>query len=135
MSEELSNALAGLANQLGISVSQLWDWLQGSGIQAYAWSKIATLATTCGICAGAFVACTAIALSIYKSEAKRTSEIQIQNGRVYDLDFDFDKSVLIIVLLVSAVFSFFVLATTLPDLMGWLISPEGMVMQELFGRL
>lgn len=133
MSEELSNALAGLANQLGISVTQMWDWFQGSGIQAYAWSKIATLATTCGICAVAFVAFTAIALSIYKSEAKRTSAIQ--NARVYDMDFDFDKSVLIIALLVSAAFSFFVLATTLPDLMGWLASPEGMVMQELFGRM
>lgn len=133
MSEELSNALAGLANQLGISVSQLWDWLQGSGIQAYAWSKIATLATTCCICIGAIVAFTAITLSIYRSEEKRTSAIQ--NRRVYDFDFDFDKSVLIIVFCVVVAFSLFDLAITLPELMGWLVSPEGMVMQELFGRL
>jgi len=133
MSDELSNALAGLANQLGISVSQLWDWLQGSGIQAYAWSKIATLATTCGICIVAIVVFTAITLSIYKSEKKRTSAIQ--NGRVNDLDFDFDKSVLIIVFCVVVAFGFFELAITLPELMGWMVSPEGMVMQELFGRL
>ena len=133
MSEELSNALAGLANQLGISVAQLWDWLQGSGIQAYAWSKIATLATTCVICIVAIVVFTAITLSIYKSEEKRTSAIQ--NRRVYDLDFDFDKSVLIIVFCIVVAFGLFELAITLPELMGWLVSPEGMVMQELFGRM
>ena len=133
MSEELSNALAGLANQLGISVAQLWDWLQGSGIKAYATSKVVTNSTICIICVVIIVTSLLIAKQIYKSEKERIASTSSTAYRAQN--FSEDKEFLIYAFCTTAACGAVVLCVFLPDLMGWLISPEGMVMQELFGRM
>lgn len=131
MNDNLSNALAGLAESLGITVSQLWDWMQGSGLKAYATSKVVTLATTNLLLFMVAVALPVMMCFVYKAEMRR-----IKNATsVYDKDFGVEAFGFILTAGIIDAFCAITLAFTLPDLLGWIVSPEGMLIQELMGRL
>lgn len=124
MSEELSNALALLANQLGITTAQLWDWLQGSGVQAYASAKVATMAV--GVVA--FLAFE-LAIAVASVTAHRLHVRAEKENRYYDGEW----LVILITLLVIAAVVFVPLAIDVSNLIGWLVSPEGMVLSMIVG--
>lgn len=131
MNDNLSDALAGLAESLGITVSQLWDWMQGSGLKAYAASKVATLATTSLLLIMVAVALSVAMRFVYKAEMSR-----IENATsVFDEDFRIEPFVFILMAGIFDASCAIALAFALPDLIGWIVSPEGMLMQELVGRL
>lgn len=125
--EQTNAALAGLAEQLGISVGELWGWLQGNGVQSYATAKIAQSLTTITM---AFIF-SIICLRFFRFFYKKHEEWE----ETYRTPYDDNPYVLPIILLpILALGCFFVAAITLPDLIGWIASPEGMVIDILTGH-
>ena len=124
--ENLDRALAGLASQLGVSVSQLWDWMQGYGIQAYARARIAQLAPIAVV--GAIFLFIMVSLPIYlllKGYKKQDKIVYVnENAAAFTA--------------IMEVILFFASILTVPclcELLGWIASPEGMVIETLMEAL
>ena len=122
--EQTDAALARLAEQLGISVGELWGWLQGNGIQSYAAARIAQSLTTIAMAFVFFIIC----LCFFRFFYKKSKEWEDLYRDPYD---DNPYVAPIIVLPLLALGCLFVVAITLPDLIGWIASPEGMVIDIL----
>ena len=122
--ENLDNALAELASQLGISVSQLWDWMQGYGIQAYARAKIGMLASEIAVLVMFFVVMLLMAWMYVSKVMPRLAE--------HDIDL-----IDVITTILSTIFALVVISvlvlvgSDIPELVGWIVSPEGMVIEKL----
>ena len=122
LSERLQDALAGLAEQLGISVGQLWQWLQGSGVGAYARAKVAQLGATAAV--GAVLVVLGVAALVWT--ARRIGEME---------DRDMYLVPLALLLIVGSAIGVIFLASTVSALCGWIASPEGMVMDMILHGL
>lgn len=124
--EQTDAALARLAEQLGISVGELWGWLQGNGVQSYATAKIVQLLTTVAMAFMFFIICLCFFRFFYKKHEEWEDEHRTRyNENPYITP--------IILLSMLALGCFFVVAVNLPDLIGWMVSPEGMVIDILVG--
>lgn len=125
--EQTYAALSELAEQLGISVGELWGWLQGSGVQSYAAARIAQLITTIAMAFVFFIIC----LYFFRFFYKKHEEWEDTYRTPYD---DNPYVIHIILLPLLALCCFFVVAFKLPDLIGWIVSPDGMVIDILVGH-
>ena len=125
MTEELQHTLSGLAESLGITVGELWSWLQGNGIDAYSRAVIANLWVRVALeLLGIVVLLIAAALLYRSHRIKEKAEI------FYDGDL-LITSVVCILFMASG---FFLLYHDGSELAGWLASPEGMVIFTILGR-
>lgn len=124
MSDELSNALAELAEGLGTTTGELWSWMQSYGIDAYARAKIAQLSVICVHAVALFVLGLVLLMATYRHYK--------QSKRSYTLD---GEDALIMGGITLILISMLILGIFAPDLFGWITSPEGMVISELIGRL
>lgn len=126
--EQTDAALSELAEQLGISVGELWGWLQGSGVQSYAAARIAQSITTIAMAFVFFIIC----LYFFRFFYNKHAEWEETYRTPY---YDDNPYVLQMVLLPAlALCCFFVVAFKLPDLIGWIVSPDGMVIDILVGH-
>lgn len=134
MSEELSGALANLANQLGITTAQLWDWLQGNGVQAYARAKVAQLSVGVAVTLIGVALITIICVTLIKTDRKWRDDTNAQYDDDYLL-FPYSGELLFLVAVLIFV-AFILVVNSLPaigELAGWIASPEGMVIQMVLG--
>lgn len=127
MGEKLQESLAGLADQLGISVGQLWDWMYGHGAEAYAQAKIAQLYVDVAIFATLLILMLVIGILAVRSVLKRKREKGTDSYEDIILCGIIDIGVNIV--LISC------FTKALRELLGWLASPEGMVMQMIFDAI
>jgi len=122
--ENLDNALAELASQLGISVSQLWDWMQGYGIQAYARAKIGMLASEIAVLVMFFVVMLLMAWMYVSKVMPRLAE--------HDIDLiDVITTILSVIFVLVGSLVLVLVCSDIPELVGWIVSPEGMVIEKL----
>lgn len=124
MSDELSNALAGLAEGLGTTTSELWAWMQGYGIDAYAKAMVVELSVACAIATMLAILGLAVLVIICRRHSKEDAP-DMSGGEVF-------VSTLGVCIVGACLITLFSIA---PELLGWLMSPEGMVISELFGVL
>ena len=117
--EQTDAALAELARQLGISVGELWDWLQGNGIEAYAAARVAYGLTEVIGCLLLFAVCAVVFVNTSRALEK----------------VDFDGEFCCVAALVTAgiigIIAMIGVVLCVPSLVGWMVSPEGMVMDVL----
>lgn len=125
MTEELQHTLSGLAESLGITVGELWSWLQGNGIDAYAKAVIASLWVRV-----AFELLGVVILLVIAAFLLRSHFIKEKTERFYDGDLLVAAFVFIAIALCCA----FNLLTDGSELAGWIASPEGMVISTILGR-
>lgn len=118
MGDKLDEALADVANRVGVGTTELFGWLQSDGLEAYGRAQVATYASWVAILLMAFLIGLAMMVLYLRGEGSR---------RCYCEEMCI---VGCIVSLLSAV----VLAVIVPELVGWLVSPEGMVMRLVLGR-
>ncbi len=118
MNDMLQNTLAELASSLGTSTGELWAWLQGDGVQAYASVQVARLTVSAwGI--GISIAVVAIIALVIARHCLKTSYLD-------GADLMMAELLPMIVLLVLGVIETGIVS----DLVGWMASPEGMVIQK-----
>lgn len=127
MNEQLQAELTELANGLGIGVGELWSWLRGYGIDAYASVQVSTLTAQCvalGLVELALVASTVWLVHMHRKTSKK------EGAWWYDGEYA--------IATIVPSFAFIVLLIPLIDyavsLAGWLASPEGMVIRMLVER-
>jgi len=120
MNDELSEVLAELAKGLGTSTGELWAWLQGDGLAAYARMQVARLtvhtvmwAVISGI---AIAVCVALYMGIRKTDDEEMVGVLLIVGFF-----------VVIGLIISLAF----LTACASDLACWVASPEGMVIQKV----
>lgn len=129
MNEKLSEAIAQLAGQLGVTTTQLWDWMQGYGIRAYASVMVAQLSANLMLSLALAVA---IVVSIHAFFKRLLPAI----GRACD-----EEACMLITFVIGVIWviaAFFVIMQVLmclPELVGWVVSPEGMVIEMLVDRV
>lgn len=120
MGGELEGALSELAKGFGTSTGQLWTWLQGDGLSAYARVMVARLAVWCGI---ASLAClVGMALLTVGVRRALSREQRWLDGISHALLL-WGGSSLGVGLLALALIG--------PELAGWMASPEGMAIASL----
>ena len=117
--EQTDAALAELARQLGISVGELWGWLQGNGIEAYAAAKVATGLTEVISCLLVFAVCAVVFVNTSRALEKA------------DFDSEFCCVAALCIAGIIGIIAIGCAALCLPSLVGWMVSPEGMVMDVL----
>lgn len=117
--EQTDAVLAELARQLGISVGELWGWLQGNGIEAYAAARVAYGLTEVIGCLLLFLVCVVVMVHLYKLAVKDSfnNEFPCVMGIVF-AGF-------------IGIIAAFGIVLSLPPLVGWMVSPEGMVIDML----
>ena len=123
MTGELEHVLAELASELGTTTGELWSYLSDGGIQAYARATAAVYGVGVLLCVVALAACawmTKKALFLFRRDEGNDEDVAIA---------------LFIIDRVLAVGAIIPLIIMLPELCGWLASPEGMVMRTLVDRL
>jgi hypothetical protein len=124
MTEELQHTLSSLAESLGITVGELWSWLQGNGIDAYAKAVIASLWVRVAFELLGVVIMLGIAAFLLRSHfVKKKTEM------FYDGDLLFAAFVFIVI---ASSCAFFLLIDG-SELAGWMASPEGMVISTILG--
>lgn len=126
MSDELSEVLAELAKGFGTSTGELWAWLQGDGLAAYARVQVARLTVHTVLWAVISVISIAACVALYMAIRKTDDDEMV--------------GVLLIIgmfVLIGLVISLSILTAYASDLACWMASPEGMVIQrvlEMTGR-
>jgi hypothetical protein len=129
MNEKLSEALAQLAGQLGVTTTQLWDWMQGYGIRAYASVMVAQLSANLML---SLALAAAIVVSIHAYFKRLLPVI----GRTCDEDACMLITFALgVVWVIAAFFVIMQVLMCLPELVGWVVSPEGMVIEMLVDRV
>lgn len=123
MNDMLQNTLAELAGDLGTSTGELWSWLQGEGVQAYAKVQVARLtAEAWGI---------GIALALVLVVVFAVWRIWAKSGHYDGADFLVMEAIPSTALLILGVCE----TTVVSDLVGWMASPEGMVLMKAMEAL
>ena len=119
MNDTLQGVLAELASSLGTSTGELWAWLQGEGVQAYASVQVARLMVSAwGI--GIAIAVLAIIALVIARHCLKTSYLD-------GADLMMAEMVPTIALFVLSIVEVGVIS----DLAGWMASPEGMVLLKV----
>lgn len=132
MSDELSEVLAELAKGFGTSTGELWSWLQGDGLAAYARVQVARLAVDTAFWSVVTVVMLIACVMLYRAANKAGNEAGDEAG-----DVAFTLMFFCVIAVVGVVVSFALLADAASDLACWMASPEGMVIQkvlEMTGR-
>ena len=125
MNDELQGVLAELASGLGTTTGELWTWLQGDGIEAYAAAKVAQLWVV--VVAAGIVAVTCVAMVWVFIDRYRKG-----NRSDWDADDAFVGSIISLAILAfDVVFSL----SYASELAGWLTSPQGMAISMLLDKL
>lgn len=131
MSEELSGALADLARGLGTTTGELWAWMQSDGIEAYARAQVAKYAVGTFFSVAVFVVCL-VAVVATARIVKRDCENHPSRD---DGDAFFELLLFEITPVILTLFSGLFAGDQVTGLIGWLASPEGMVISMLVERL
>ena len=121
MNENLQNALSELANGLGVSTSQLWDWLQGYGVEAYAKVKVVQN----GMSAFGFFIIFVLSVILLIHGLRREDDAGWDDIACCEVFGGGLSSILMFIFFIS----FFT------DFICWVVSPEGMVIQQLIDKL
>lgn len=125
MNEQLQSELTELANGLGIGVGELWSWLRGYGLEAYASVQVSTLTAQCAILGLIELGLAAlVALLMYM-----TFKAKKEKGWYED-----EYAIIAIVPFCLFVILLIPLIDNAVTLAGWLASPEGMVIRMLVER-
>ena len=130
MSDELSEVLAELARGLGTNTGELWTWLQGDGLAAYAKVQVARLAVETAFWSVVLVVAIIACVMLYRAASKAGDEAG-------DDDAVFMLMFFCVIAVVGVAVSFALLADAASELACWVASPEGMVIQkvlEMTGR-
>lgn len=127
MSDELSGALADLARGLGTTTGELWAWMQSDGIDAYARAQVAKYAVGTFFSVAILVAVVATA-RIVKKDCESTPFYDESDAFLKLLLFEI---IPVILAFISGLFA----CDQVTGLIGWLASPEGMVISMLVERL
>lgn len=117
--EQTDAALAELARQLGISVGELWGWLQGNGIEAYAAARVAYGLTEVIGFLLLFAVCAVVFVNTLRAVEKT------------DFDGEFCCLAAFCVSGIIGIIAAIGVVACLPSLVGWFVSPEGMVIDML----
>lgn len=125
MTEELQHTLSSLAESLGITVGELWSWLQSDGIEAYSRAVIANLWVKV-----IFELLAVIVLIAITAFFLRDHFARMESERFYDGE----SMIATIIFVVFAVFGLLALMVSCSELAGWMASPEGMVISTILGR-
>ena len=129
MNEKLGEALAQLAGQLGVTTTQLWDWMQGYGIRAYASAMVAQLSAN-------LILSLALAVAIVVSIHAFFKRLLPAIGRTCDEEACMLITFVIgVIWVIAAFFVIMQILMCLPELVGWVVSPEGMVIEMLVDRV
>lgn len=123
MNDELQGVLAELASGLGTTTGELWTWLQGNGIEAYATAKVAQLWPP--VIFFSLLTLLILAGMVYSFVKASKSEY-------------FDVADILLCLFVPGIILLFtggVAIYTVSDLLGWMTSPQGMVISMLLSKL
>ena len=131
MSEELSGALADLARGLGTTTGELWAWMQSDGIDAYARAQVAKYAV------GTFLSVTFLVVCIFAVVATARIVKKDCESNPFDDESDafFELLLFEIMPMILAFISGLFACDQVTGLIGWLASPEGMVISMLVDRL
>lgn len=115
MGDRLQDVLAEIARGIGIETGQLWEWMQGDGLRAYATVEVLTNLSLFVICV---IVVVLSAWWFHRANADgRKLFDEYGDGFIFDVIF-----------LVLGVIFAIVGASVMPDTLGWLVSPEGMVL-------
>lgn len=131
MSEELSGVLADLARGLGTTTGELWAWMQSDGIDAYARAQVAKYAVGTFFSVAVFVVCL-VAVVATARIVKRDCE---NDPFPDDRGAFFELLLFEIVPMILTLFYGVIAVDQVTGLIGWLASPEGMVISMLVERL
>ncbi len=123
MSEELSNALAELAQKLGVSVDQLWEYVSGPGISEYATVQIVNYAF--GAVGSILAFCALIALI-----EKGIDWTKGEDEYMHELGFIISG-----IALIPAFFCVWFNLDCMAGLLKWVITPRGAVIEMLLKHL
>lgn len=133
----MEEKLIEIADTLGVEVSELWAWLKNGGIQAYQSAKVAELGTVVAISLLGLIVCLYFLFSSL-SERKRIV-VEFDKKRVdfesyialSNLQSKLEESIDITMLLALIASSILIVALfmSLPSLIAWIVSPEGMVLR------
>lgn len=119
MNDTLQGVLAELASSLGTSTGELWAWLQGDGVQAYASVQVARLTVKAWAGGVALALILVIMLAVWRR--------CVRNRYLDGADLLLAEVVPGTGLLFIGMFE----TTVVSDLMGWMSSPEGMVLLKV----
>lgn len=126
-----------IADTLGVEVSELWAWLKNGGVQAYQSAKVAELGTIVAFCAIGIAFCVYLLLHAL-AERKQIIQHVISYGtdwveslKVSDIKDDANESVMVTLAASTCALGILsvVLLISLPSLIAWIVSPEGMVLR------
>lgn len=125
MNDKLQDTLATLADGLGVSVNQLWDWLQGKGIESY--TKVVINQLIFVIIAGIILFCISSVLcyKFYKLYLVKKDECFGDSDTPF-FGFIFSGAIGVVILAIILVSSH--------ELIGWLSSPEGMIIKLFLNK-
>lgn len=125
----MEEKLVEIADAVGVEVSELWAWLKNGGIQAYQAAKVAELGTLVGICLFAIVAMVCLYIRTLLVERELDGKEAESCTYYYNAD-DVRERLLWERVVYSLLFgaATTMLIMSMPRLMGWMVSPEGMVL-------
>lgn len=123
MNDKLQGVLAELASSLGTSAGELWAWLQGDGVQAYASVQVARLTVSALAGGVALALILVVMLAVWRHCAK--------DKYLDGVDLMLAEMLPGFVLLLVGMFETVVVS----DLVGWMASPEGMVLMKVMEAL
>ena len=119
MNDELQGTLAELASGLGTTTNELWTWLQGDGINAYAAAKVAQLGVIVAFITIALLCCIAACAVIYMTWRHSDKKGYWDDDCLFAMIIPLFLVGVVIILGVDYIGEF----------AGWIASPQGMVMQ------
>ena len=132
----MEEKLIEIADTLGVEVSELWAWLKNGGIQAYQSAKVAELGTVLAISLLGLIVCLYF---LFSSLSERKRIVEFDKKRVdfesyialSNLQSKLEESIDITMLLALIASSILIVALfmSLPSLIAWIVSPEGMVLR------
>lgn len=119
--DELATTVSDILNQAAGGIGDISEWLASDGLTGYTSVMIARQSCTALMCMVSILACVVFFRWIINSEI--------------DLVDSFAVFLVAIVAVVVMILSAFVLVISLPDLVGWLVSPDGMLLDTLVSAL
>lgn len=119
--DELATTVSNILNQAAGGVGDISQWLATNGLPGYAAVNIAQNTAVCLIAVALIVA------SAFGIRALVTNDAIFEDDEMYVLIF--------IVSCVVFCGSMVILCLTIPDLVGWLASPDGMLLKTLVSAL
>lgn len=117
--EQTDAALAELARELGISVGELWGWLQGNGVEVYAAARVAYGLTEVIGCLLLLLVCAVVFANSLRALEKA------------DFDGEFCCVAVLCTAGIIGIVAMIGIVMCVPSLVGWMVSPEGMVIDTL----